>query len=133
MYCAGELSVISTPDSVLFKAGDSKLKCTALGPMMSACLGKSILESSDFNNVYITDPFNVPRAVVLMSATGGSKLNYQPLKTTSYSVTGNGCFPSIASAMERIKEDGSTVLPLDSSNGPQIVRISLFFVPFRLF
>lgn len=125
--------MISTPDSVLFKASDSSLKCKAFGSLISASLGKSIVESSDFKNVYIKDPFNVPTAMVLMSVTGGSKMNYKPLKTTSYSVTGNDCFSSIESAMERIKEDGSTVLHLDSTNGPQIVRTTLFSVRYRLF
>lgn len=88
-------------------------------------MGKSI-EPTDFKNLYIQDPFNTADKAVLISVTGSSKMNYKPLKTTSYSVAGNNCFPSIANTMNRVKEDGSSVFDLDLSRGALVVSIIRF-------
>lgn len=123
-YCSGELSVIALPDSLLFKSSESSLKCSAFGPMISACLGKSIVDSTDDKIVYIKDPFNTPDHVVLTTVKGSKKMDFGTLKTKSVAVSGSNCHPSMTSTMERIVEEdpSSYTVTLDLSQGVQVVR-----------
>lgn len=115
--------MLYTPPSVEFKPCKCSLESEAIGSLITAALGKSIYESTNFKNVFIK-PFDAPDHVVLFYMNGG-RINYQPMKTISYPVTGNNGLTSIESAMERVREDGSSVLNLDLSKGLDTVRINL--------
>lgn len=123
VYCSGELAVISTPDSVVLKQTNVPLDCAAVGSMMSACAGNSIVESSNLKFAYITDPFNTAEITFLISLSGANKINYSPTKPMLFTVREDKCSDSLASTMERFEEDGSTVLDLDLSGGLQNVCI----------
>ncbi|XP_013193957.2 ATPase H(+)-transporting accessory protein 2 [Amyelois transitella] len=70
---SGELSILYSPSSLKFSGG-SELYESFLKEIYSASLGLSVEESSQWDGMYISDPFSTPEAVVEVYIDGATSL-----------------------------------------------------------
>lgn len=81
----GELTILHHPSSLLFK-GHDQIKESILKEVYSSALGFSTEQYSNWNGLFIEDPFNLAKAIVTISIDGttdignGKGHNF-PLKT----------------------------------------------------
>lgn len=116
---------MSSPKSLAFKNTDTKLESTDISQLISACIGRSIRKSTDFQGFNIIDPFNTPNNVVIISLRGADKLNLEPLKTVSFPINGDESIESLDLAIEYAQEESLTNVVLDLGQGIQQVNITL--------
>ncbi|KAJ8967916.1 hypothetical protein NQ314_002575 [Rhamnusium bicolor] len=85
VYGAGEFSVLHHPASIVFKGHDHVREST-LKEIYSAVLGFSTEHYSNWQGLYIEDPFNLAETIVSVYVDGVSDIGQQkghhfPLKT----------------------------------------------------
>ncbi|KAI5646950.1 renin receptor-like protein domain-containing protein [Phthorimaea operculella] len=79
----GEFAVLTKPDSLKF-AGHDEIRETALKEVYSAALGLSTEERSDWDGLYITNPFKMPEAAVELYVDGVASLGNFEGKSRNY-------------------------------------------------
>jgi len=85
VYGSGEFTVLTYPESVVFKGHDHIKQCL-LKEIYSAALGFTTEQDSNWQGMYMLDPFNLARAVVTVfvdgvADIGEAKGHHFPLKT----------------------------------------------------
>lgn len=118
-FASGQVTILQSPKSLDFKGTDGRLDANDFGQLVSASIGRSIQQSSDFNNFFIKDVFNTPDNVVVLSVNGGKKINFE--KKLSYSVVGDDALESLEYAIDRAQEDSLPTSTLDLSEGVENV------------
>ncbi|KAJ2947457.1 hypothetical protein O0L34_g17241 [Tuta absoluta] len=79
----GEFAVLTKPDSLKF-AGHDEIRETALKEVYSAALGLSTEERSDWDGLFITNPFKMPEAAVELYVDGVASLGNFEGKSRNY-------------------------------------------------
>lgn len=130
VYGAGELSILHHPSSLVFKGHDHVREST-LKEIYSASLGFSTEHYSNWQGLYIDDPFNLAEALVTVAVDGISSIDQQkghhfPLRTDEDD-------PDIYQALqkrilERYPESNSNLVKVDLSRGLYDVNSMYFFV-----
>ncbi|XP_065171042.1 ATPase H(+)-transporting accessory protein 2 [Atheta coriaria] len=85
VYATGEFSVLKHPASVSFK-GHDHIKQSLLPEVYSACIGFTTEQDSNWQGMYLSDPFDLAKAVVTVAIdgipnTGLMKGHHFPMKT----------------------------------------------------
>lgn len=72
MNC-NELSILSSPKSVEFK-GNSDLDSESLSDVFGAALGYSVEHKTNWDGLYVNNPFNTARGVIAVVVEGLDKV-----------------------------------------------------------
>ncbi|XP_044730028.1 ATPase H(+)-transporting accessory protein 2 [Chrysoperla carnea] len=124
VYGAGELLILNSPDSLRWK-GNPSLDESMLKEVYSAAMGYTIEKNSNWNGMYIQDPFNYPEALVHVAIEGVTNLGkYSPLDVPKYPLNTDEDEFSTWRAMkhrviERHPEDNNTLVRVELSGGLQ--------------
>jgi renin receptor len=76
-HASGDFVLLHTPDSVIFK-GNKEIDQSLLKEVFSAALGFTVKQKTTWNGMSITNPFNLPEAVVAVAVEGVDSLG--PIK-----------------------------------------------------
>lgn len=118
MHSAGEFTVLHHPNSLTFK-GHDRVHQSILKEVFSASLGFSIEQDSNWQGFYLTDPFNLPEAVVVVDVDGVADIDqvkghHFPLATDS----DDGTFSSLRRRVqERFPDERSEIVNVNLGNG----------------
>lgn len=119
VYGAGELSILHHPSSLVFK-GHDHVKESTLKEIYSASLGFSTEHYSNWQGLYIEDPFNLAEALVTVAVDGISSIDQQkghhfPLRTNEDDLE---IYQSLQKRiLERYPESNSNLVKVDLSRG----------------
>ncbi|CAH0559313.1 unnamed protein product [Brassicogethes aeneus] len=119
VYAKGEFTVLHHPSSVILK-GHDHLKETALPEVYSAVLGYSTEHNTNWQGLYIDDPFHLAQAVFTVVVDGVSDIGQQkghhfPLKTNDDDAR---VFRVLEKrVLERNPESDTNLVSVDLSNG----------------
>lgn len=119
VHANGELNILSHPESIQFK-GHDHLRESLLAEVYSAALGFSTEKDSNWQGMYLMDPFNLAQAVVTVTIDGVSTLdiskgNNFPLRTDEDE---NEVFESLKRRVEdRYPESANSLIRIDLSEG----------------
>lgn len=119
----GEFTILHHPSNIAFK-GHNNIDETLLKEVYSASLGFTIEQDSNWPGMYITSPFNLAEAVVVVEIDGVSgiqstKGHHFPLKPNSEANT----YYSLKRRIEdRYPNRGSTFVNIDLAEGVEAVQ-----------
>lgn len=122
-YCSSELAIVNTPSSLSFTKNDP-IPANDVGKLITASLGYPIIDSSEWSDFTILDPFNTPIGAVAINVNGVEKLNFNTLKSKSYPIDGAELHDSLSAAEERVAHSQGQSVTLDFNDGPSIVRLT---------
>ncbi|XP_018572333.1 renin receptor [Anoplophora glabripennis] len=132
-YGAGEFSVLHSPESLTFKGHDHVREST-LKEVYSAALGFSTEHYSNWQGLYIENPFDLPEAIVTVSVDGVADIGQQtghhyPLRTDEEEVE---IYQSLERRIsERFPEQNTNLVRIDLSNGLDEVKKYAIFEEIR--
>lgn len=112
----GQLTVVDAPASLTFKGGD-KLESESVGDVFAAALGQSIEHPSEWNGLYINNPFETARGVVALIVDGVNKVHIGDEKSSIYPLAGSSAVESIDGLMARLVEDKQLAVDIDLAQG----------------
>lgn len=121
-YAAGEFTVLSHPSGITFK-GHDRVRESLLKEVYSAALGFTTEEDSNWQGMYLSDPFNLAEAAVLVYVDGVSDIelvkgHHFPLSTDA----DEGTFSSLRKRIsERYGFDDSNIVHVDLADGLESV------------
>ncbi|KRT83952.1 hypothetical protein AMK59_1944 [Oryctes borbonicus] len=119
VHANGELNILSHPNSIQFK-GHDHLRESLLPEVYSAALGFSTEQDSNWQGMYLMDPFSLAQAVVTVTVDGVSTLDISkgynfPLRTDEDETE---VFESLKRRVEeRYPDDKNTLIRVDLSEG----------------
>ncbi|GJQ82094.1 hypothetical protein Trydic_g6966 [Trypoxylus dichotomus] len=119
VHANGELNVLSYPDSIRFK-GHDHLRESLLPELYISALGFSTEQDSNWQGMYLVNPFNIAKAVVTVTVDGISTLDISkgynfPLRTDEDE---SEVFEGLKRRIEeRYPESENTAVRIDLSEG----------------
>lgn len=124
MNAGGEFTVLHHPSGISFK-GNDRVRESLLKEIYSAALGFSVEQDSNWQGMYLNDPFNLAEALVVVEVDGVSDIaqvkgHHFPLSTDDEANTYNSLKRRI---LERNNMDGSNVVHIDLTEGLEGVSV----------
>lgn len=119
---SGELSILQSPPSIEFKGSDS-LESETLSDVFAASIGYSVENPSGWNGLYINNPFNTPKSLLIVYVDGVEKLNLD--KSKNYRLIGSASGDSLNQLSSTVRQSNS-VVDLDLTQDFDSVRKSLY-------
>lgn len=111
----GELSIAHSPSSIDFK-GNERLDSSSVAEVFSAALGYSVENPSGWGGLYVNEPFNMPKTIVVIVIEGVEELGVSQDKSPSYKIVGSTTSQSI-DKLRDVVEQHDEVLDFDLNNG----------------
>lgn len=96
-----------------------------MGDIIGASLGYPIHRISEWDGLYVTDPFKTAQSAVLFFVTGANQLKFDDIKTTTYPVSGNHATESLDILGAQVQEQNGVSLDVDLDEGLSAVSIKM--------
>lgn len=117
-YGAGQLTVLESPDTILFKKTD-KLDGKFIGHVLSACTGHSITDSVPLK-LQFTSPFDLAENVCLINIDGVKEFSPQNIKPKS-EISVFGTENSNEAFVNQLYEEDSSIVHIHLDDGLEAV------------